>query len=101
VWQLGYTNTLIKYRHNVFNLHVYEPVSEQTAKAPAMMTYGRIVGFDPDGICRVYASTWIEARQEARNYIRKQAGAAPLAAWRFELLVDTPAGMRSAGSAEL
>jgi hypothetical protein len=60
------------------------------------MTYYRIIGFDPNGICRVLASTLIEARQEARNYIRKQADTAPLAAWRFEFRVDTP-GMRSAG----
>ena len=60
-----------------------------------MMTYDRILGFDPNGTCRVYV---IEARQEARNYIRQQADTAPLAAWRFEFLVDTPAGARSAGS---
>jgi hypothetical protein len=66
-----------------------------------MLTYNRIVGFDPDGICRVYASTLIEARQEARNYIRKRADTAPLAAWRFEFHVDTPAETRFAGSAEL
>jgi hypothetical protein len=33
-----------------------------------------VIGFDPDGICRIYASTWIEARQEARNYIRNRPG---------------------------
>ena len=30
-----------------------------------------VIGFDPDGIRRIYASTWIEARQEARNYHQK------------------------------
>jgi hypothetical protein len=55
-----------------------------------MMTYDRILGFDPNGTCRIYASSLIEARQEARNYIRQQADTAPLAAWRFEFLVDTP-----------
>jgi hypothetical protein len=64
-----------------------------------MMTYDRIVGFDPNGIRRVYASSWIEARQEARNYIRKRADTAPLGAWRFELLVDSRAGT-SPGSAD-
>jgi hypothetical protein len=63
-----------------------------------MMSYDRILGFDPNGTCRVYASSLIEARQEARNYIRQQADTAPLAAWRFEFLVDTPAVVRSAGS---
>ena len=29
-----------------------------------MMTYDRILGFDPNGTCRVYASGLIEARQE-------------------------------------
>ena len=56
-----------------------------------MMISDRIVGFDPNGIRRVYASTWTEARQEARNYIRKHADTAPLAAWRFEALVGSPA----------
>ena len=67
----------------------------------AMMTYDRIVGFDPNGIRRIYASTLIEARQEARNYIRKRADTAPLAAWRFELRVGSRAGPISAGRAEL
>jgi hypothetical protein len=62
------------------------------------MISDRIVGFDPNGIRRVYASSWIEARQEARNYIRKHADTAPLAAWRFEVLV---AGTMSAASAQL
>jgi hypothetical protein len=49
------------------------------------MTYfGRIIGVDPNGIHRIYASTWIEARREARNYIRKRPDTAPLSAWRFE-----------------
>jgi hypothetical protein len=26
-----------------------------------------VIGFDPDGIRRIYSSTWIEARQEARK----------------------------------
>ena len=43
-----------------------------------------VIEFDPDGIRRIYASTWIEARQEARNYIRNRPETAPLAAWRFE-----------------
>jgi len=49
------------------------------------MTYfERIIGVDPNGIQRIYASTWIEARREARNYIRKRPDTAPLSAWRFE-----------------
>jgi hypothetical protein len=51
-----------------------------------------IIGFDPDGIRRIYASTWIEARQEARNYIRNRPDTAPLSAWRFDL-VKTPANV--------
>jgi hypothetical protein len=43
-----------------------------------------VIAFDPDGIRRVYASTWIEARQAARNYIRNRPETAPLTAWRFE-----------------
>ena len=43
-----------------------------------------VIGFDPDGIRRIYASTWIEARQEARNYIKNRPETAPLTAWRFE-----------------
>jgi hypothetical protein len=55
-----------------------------------------IIGFDPDGIRRVYASTWIGARQEARNYIRDRPDAAPLSAWRF--VVTTPANVMEAAS---
>jgi hypothetical protein len=56
-----------------------------------------IIGFDPDGIRRIYASTWIEARQEARNYIRNRPDTAPLSAWRFDL-VKTPANVMEAAS---
>jgi hypothetical protein len=56
-----------------------------------------IIGFDPDGIRRIYASTWIEARQEARSYIRKRPDTAPLSAWRFDL-VKTPANVMEAAS---
>ena len=56
----------------------------------------RVVGVDPYGIRRIYASTWIEARQEARNYIRKRPDTAPLSAWRFDQSADIPAGMNSA-----
>ena len=56
-----------------------------------MMTYDRILGFDPNGTCRVYV---IEARQEARNYIRQQADTAPLAACRFEFLVLPERGLQ-------
>jgi hypothetical protein len=56
-----------------------------------MMSYDRIVGFDPNGVRRVHASSWIKARQEARYYISKRADTAPLSAWRFEVLVDSPA----------
>jgi hypothetical protein len=54
-----------------------------------------VIGFDPDGICRIYASTWIGARQEARNYIRNRPGTAPLSAWRF---VKAPANVMEAAS---
>jgi hypothetical protein len=50
----------------------------------------RVVGVDPYGIRRIYASTWIEARQEARNYIRKRPDTAPLSAWRFDHFADIP-----------
>jgi hypothetical protein len=63
--------------------------------------FERVVGFDPNGIRRIYASTWIEARQEARIYIRKRPDTAPLSAWRFDPFVDIHAGTMSAGSAEL
>jgi hypothetical protein len=43
-----------------------------------------VIGFDPNGISRIYASTWIQARQEARSYVRKRPDTAPLSAWRFE-----------------
>jgi hypothetical protein len=52
-----------------------------------------VIGFDPNGIRRIYASTWIEARQEARSYIRNRPDTAPLSAWRFEFLVKTPANV--------
>jgi hypothetical protein len=55
-----------------------------------------VIGFDPDGIRRIYASTWIEARQEARNYIRNRPGTAPLSAWRF--VATTPANVMEAAS---
>jgi hypothetical protein len=52
------------------------------------MTYfERIIGFDPNGIHRIYGSTWIEAQRQARNYIRKRPDTAPLSAWRFEPVV--------------
>jgi hypothetical protein len=51
-----------------------------------MIYFDHVVGFDPNGIRRVYGSTWSEARQEARKYIRKRPDTAPLSAWRFELL---------------
>jgi hypothetical protein len=57
--------------------------------------FERVVGFDPNGIRRIYASTWIEARQEARNYIRNRPDTAPLSAWRFDL-VKTPANVMEA-----
>jgi hypothetical protein len=64
-----------------------------------MMSYFEtVIGFDPDGIRRIYASTWIEARQEARSYIRSRPDTAPLSAWRFELLVKTPANVMEATS---
>ncbi|HMD59923.1 MAG TPA: hypothetical protein VKG78_00740 [Opitutaceae bacterium] len=64
-----------------------------------MTTYfERVAGFDPNGIRRIYASTWIEARQEARNYVRKRPDTAPLSAWRFEFFVKIPAGTMSAAS---
>jgi hypothetical protein len=63
-----------------------------------MMTHPeRIIGVDPYGIRRIYASTWIEARQEARNYIRKRPDTAPLSAWRFDHFADIPASTNSAG----
>jgi hypothetical protein len=55
-----------------------------------------IIGFDPDGIRRVYASTWIGARLDARNYIRDRPDTAPLSAWRF--VVTTPANVMEADS---
>jgi hypothetical protein len=59
--------------------------------------FENIIGFDPNGICRIYDSTWIEARQEARNYIRNRPDTAPLSAWRFDL-VKTPANVMEAAS---
>ena len=65
---------------------------------PVMTPYSEsIIGFDPDGIRRIYASTWIEARQEARNHIRNHPYTAPLSAWRFDL-VKTPANVMEAAS---
>ena len=58
------------------------------------MYFKSIIGFDPDGIARLCASTWIEARQEARNYIRNRPDTAPLSAWRF--VVTTPANVMEA-----
>ncbi len=101
MWYFGHVKTFIKHRHNALNLSLYRSRSEETAEAAPAMTYDHIVGFDPNGIRRIYASTWIEARLEARNYIRKRADTAPLSAWRFELFVDTPARTRSPDSAEL
>ena len=63
--------------------------------------FERVVGFDPNGIRRIYASTWVEARQEARNYIRKRPDTAPLSAWRFDTFADIPAGTMSARSTDL
>ena len=59
---------------------------EDWVPSTPMIYFDHLVGFDPNGIGRVYASTWIEARQEARKYIRKRPDTAPLSAWRFELL---------------
>jgi hypothetical protein len=56
-----------------------------------------VIGFDPDGIRRIYASTCIEARQEARNYIRNRPDTAPLSAWRFDL-VKSPANVMGSAS---
>ena len=69
-----------------------------TANQPVMMPhFESVIGFDPDGVRRIYASTWIEARQEARNYIRNRPDTAPLSAWRFDL-VKTPANVMEAAS---
>ena len=46
--------------------------------------FGSVIGFDPDGIRRICASTQVEARQAAKQYIRDRPETAPLAAWRFE-----------------
>jgi hypothetical protein len=65
---------------------------------PVMMPhFESVIGFDPDGVRRIYASTWIEARQDARNYIRNRPDTAPLSAWRFDL-VKTPANVMEAAS---
>jgi hypothetical protein len=56
-----------------------------------------VIGFDPDGIRRIYASTWIEAKQKARNYIGNRPNTAPLSAWRFDL-VKTSANVMEAAS---
>src|SRR5262249_20967935 len=56
-------------------------------RLPVMVPYfEHVIGFDPNGIRRIYASTWIEARQEARNHIRNHPDTAPLSAWRFDLV---------------
>jgi hypothetical protein len=57
-----------------------------------------VTGFDPDRIPRFYASTWIEARQEAINYTRNRSGTAPLKrmALRCE---NSPANVMEAASA--
>jgi hypothetical protein len=47
-----------------------------------MMPHFESVIGDPDGVRRIYASTWIEARQEARTYIRNRPDTAPLHAAR-------------------
>jgi hypothetical protein len=60
--------------------------------------FEQIVGVDPNGVCRIYASTWIEARQEARNYIRKRPDTAPLSAWRFKPSPTNPAETISGAS---
>ncbi len=102
VWQLGYIRTFIKHCHHSFNLNLYKVRQRASReKAKAMITHDCIVGSDPNGIRRVYASTWIEARQEARSYIRQRADTAPLSAWRFELLVESPTGAMPARSTEL
>ena len=64
-----------------------------------MTTYlERVIGFDPNGIRRIYASTWIAARQEARSYVRKRPDTAPLSAWRFESSFKIPVGTMLAAS---
>ena len=76
------------------------PARRGRENQPVMMPhFESVIGFDPDGVRRIYASTWIEARQEARNYIRNRPDTAPLSAWRFELLVKTPANVTEAASA--
>ena len=62
-----------------------------------MRYFESVIGFDPDGNRRVYASTWVEARQEARNYIRNRPDTAPLSAWRFDF-VKTFANVMEAAS---
>jgi hypothetical protein len=63
-----------------------------------MMPYFEsVIGFDPNGIRRIYASTLIEARQGARSYIRNRPDTAPLSAWRFDLM-KTPANVMGAAS---
>ncbi len=72
-------------------------VREAEARCDMTPHFESIIGFDPDGIRRIYASTWIEARQEARNYIRNRPDTAPLSAWRFDL-VKTPANVMGPAS---
>src|SRR5262249_60267745 len=50
-----------------------------------MPHFEHVIGFDPNGIRRIYASTWIEARQEARNHIRNHPYTAPLSQGRLDL----------------
>jgi hypothetical protein len=70
----------------------------QVERLPVMMPYfEHVIGFDPNGIRRIYASTWIEARQKARNHIRNHPDTAPLSAWRFDR-VKTPANVMEAAS---
>jgi len=66
-----------------------------------MPHFESVIGFDPNGIRRIYASTLIEARLEARSYIRNRPDTAPLNAWRFELLVKTPANVTSGSAPDL
>jgi hypothetical protein len=52
--------------------------------------FERVIGLDPNGMRRIDAATWIEARQEARNYVRNRPDTAPLSAWRFKLSAEIP-----------
>ena len=85
------------HHHNVFNLDVIT-VEALSCRPTMATTFSHVIGFDPNGIRRIYASTWIGARQHARTYIRKRPDTAPLSGWRFELLPNISAGMMSAAS---